>query len=95
VNPDRIDVQLPSLICDHTIVKDPKGTPATVSLFDLQELQKNFLTNMYFDHIEAMVRRYCILHRLCPIFQFASEDIAIIGSRFFSKQNTCTVRRRQ
>jgi hypothetical protein len=94
MNPDRIDVQLPSLICDHTIVKHPKGTPATVSLFHLQELQKNFLSNMYFDHIEAMMR-YCILHRLCPIFQFASEDITIIESRFFSKQNTCTVRRRQ
>jgi hypothetical protein len=79
---------------DMRILKDPKGTPPTVSLFDLQELQKNFLSNMYFDHIEAMMG-YCILHRLCAIFQFASEDIPIIGSRFFSKQNTCTVRRRQ
>ncbi len=41
----RIDVQLPSLICDPTIVKDLKKTPATVSLCDLQQLQKYFLSN--------------------------------------------------
>jgi hypothetical protein len=29
---DRFDVHLPSLICDPTIVKDPKGTPTTVCL---------------------------------------------------------------
>jgi hypothetical protein len=32
------------MICDPTDAKDPKGTPATVSLSDLQELQKNFLS---------------------------------------------------
>jgi len=41
----RTDVQLPSLICDPTIVKDLKKTPATVSLCDLQQLQKYFLSN--------------------------------------------------
>ncbi len=41
----RIDVQLPSLICDPTIVKDLQKTPATVSLCDLQQLQKYFLSN--------------------------------------------------
>jgi len=45
VNSDRIDAQLPSPICDPTIVKDPKRTPATVSLSDLQEPQKNSLSN--------------------------------------------------
>jgi hypothetical protein len=39
---DRFDVHLSSLICDPTIVKDPKRTPVTV---DLQGLQKNFLPN--------------------------------------------------
>ncbi len=33
------------IFCDPTIVKDPKRTPATASLFDLQGLQKNFLSN--------------------------------------------------
>jgi hypothetical protein len=31
--------------CDPTIVKDPNRTSATVSLSDLQGLQKNFLSN--------------------------------------------------
>ncbi len=41
VNSDRVDVQLPSLICNSTIVKDPKRTPATVTVSpsDLHELQ--------------------------------------------------------
>jgi hypothetical protein len=42
---DRINVQLPSLICDPTIAKDPKRTPAKVSLADLEELQRKFLSN--------------------------------------------------
>ncbi len=37
MNSDRIDVQLPSLICDPTIVKDPRRTHTTVSLSELQE----------------------------------------------------------
>ncbi len=45
VNSNRIDVQLPSLICDPTIAKDPKRTPTTVSVSYLQGLQKNFLSN--------------------------------------------------
>ncbi len=40
VKSDRFDVQLPSLICDPTIVKDSKRTPAMVSLSDMQGLQK-------------------------------------------------------
>jgi hypothetical protein len=41
---------------------------------------------MYVDHIEARMMRYCILHRLSPLFGFASEDITvIISSRFASK----------
>jgi hypothetical protein len=41
---------------------------------------------MYVDHIEARMMRYCILHRLSPLFGFASEDITIIiSSRFVSK----------
>jgi hypothetical protein len=43
VNSDRSDVQLPSLVCGPTHAKDPQRTPATVSLSDLQGLQKNFL----------------------------------------------------
>jgi hypothetical protein len=43
VNSKRIDVRLPSLICDPTIVKDAKRTPSTISLFDLQGVQKNYL----------------------------------------------------
>jgi hypothetical protein len=35
---DWIDIQLPTLVCDPTIVKDPKRAPATTSLSDLQEL---------------------------------------------------------
>jgi hypothetical protein len=42
---DRIDVQLPSLIRDPPLAKDPKRTRTTVSLSDLEELQKNFLSN--------------------------------------------------
>jgi hypothetical protein len=42
---DRINVQLPSLICDPTIAKDPKRTPAKVSIADLEELQRKFLSN--------------------------------------------------
>jgi hypothetical protein len=38
------DVQSPSLLCDPTIAKDPTRTPATVSLFGLQGLQKHFLS---------------------------------------------------
>jgi hypothetical protein len=41
VNSNRFDVHLPSLICDPTIVNDPKRTPGTVSLSNLlQGLQK-------------------------------------------------------
>jgi hypothetical protein len=36
---------LPSLIYDSTIAKDPKRTPLTVSLLDLHELQKIFLSS--------------------------------------------------
>jgi hypothetical protein len=42
---DRINVQLPSLICDPTIAKDPKRTPTKVFLADPQELQRKFLSN--------------------------------------------------
>jgi hypothetical protein len=45
VNSGRLDVALPSLICDPTIVKDPKRTSAIVSLSDLQGLLNNFLSN--------------------------------------------------
>jgi hypothetical protein len=45
VNSDRFDVPLPFLICDPTIVKDPKRTSAIVSLSDLQGLLNNFLSN--------------------------------------------------
>jgi len=38
VNSGRIDVQVPFLVCDLTIAKDPKRTPATISLSDLQVL---------------------------------------------------------
>jgi hypothetical protein len=41
VNSNMIDVQLPLLVCDPTITKDPKRTSATISLSDLQVLQKN------------------------------------------------------
>jgi hypothetical protein len=41
---------------------------------------------MYVDHIEARMMSYCILHRLSPLFGFASEDITIIiRSRFVGK----------
>ncbi len=40
---DRFDVQFLSLICDPTIAKDPKRTPATISLSNLQELHKTSL----------------------------------------------------
>jgi hypothetical protein len=33
------------MFCDPTIMNDPKRTPAMASLFDLQGLQKNFLSN--------------------------------------------------
>jgi hypothetical protein len=69
----RIDVQLPSLICDPTIVKDLQKTPATVSLCDLQQLQKYFYQIMCSDPMETTTK-YCILHRLCPMFPFASEE---------------------
>ncbi len=45
VNSDRIDAQLPSLVCDPTIAMDPERTPATVSLSDLQEEQNCFFSN--------------------------------------------------
>jgi hypothetical protein len=45
VNSNRFDVPLPSLICDPTIVKDPKRASAIVSLSDLQGLLNNFLSD--------------------------------------------------
>jgi hypothetical protein len=42
---DIIEVQLPSLIRDLPLSKDPKRTRTTVSLSDLEELQTNFLSN--------------------------------------------------
>jgi hypothetical protein len=45
VNSDRFDVPLPSLIGGHLMEKDPKRTLATVSLSDLQGLEKKFLSN--------------------------------------------------
>jgi hypothetical protein len=45
MNSERFDVHLPSLIYDPTIAKDPERTPATVSLSDLQGLQKTFISN--------------------------------------------------
>ncbi len=54
----RIEVQLPSLICDPTITKDPKRTHATVSFSDLQGLQKNMCSNhvvwWHRSHIEVL-----------------------------------------
>jgi hypothetical protein len=52
------DVQLPSQICDPTIVKDLKRTPATDFFCDLQELElhQTSLQIMYFNHIGAKTR---------------------------------------
>jgi len=41
VNSARYYVQFPFLVCDPTIAKDPKRILATISLSDLQALQKN------------------------------------------------------
>jgi hypothetical protein len=87
VNSDKFDIQSPSLICDTTIVNDPKRTPTIVSLSDFQGLLEKFLWIMYFAHIKSMMR-YCILPRLCTIFRFDWEDITVIRSRFFKKQST-------
>jgi hypothetical protein len=39
---------LPSLVCDSTIAKDPKGTPTTVTpLLPGTELQKNNFIKFY------------------------------------------------
>jgi hypothetical protein len=43
---------LPSLICDPSIVKDPERILAVVSLTNLKELQRKFLSN----HVEATMR---------------------------------------
>jgi hypothetical protein len=87
VNSDRFDIQSPSLICDPTIVNDPKRTPTIVSLSDFQGLPGKFLLIIYFAHIKSMMR-YCFLPRLCTIFRFDWEDITVIRSRFFKKQST-------
>ncbi len=79
VNSKRIDVQLPSLICDPTIAKDAKGTPSTISLFDLQGVQKNYLV--------------VPLHR-CPIPWFVSNNFRVI-TFWKSKPTTHTVMRRR
>jgi hypothetical protein len=60
-----------------------KKNSRTGSLSDPQELRNKSCT---FDHIKANSMRSCILHRLCPIIRFASEDITLIRSRIFGKQ---------
>jgi hypothetical protein len=52
-----------SLICDPTIAKDPKRTPTTISLYDLQGLLATSIQFMYFEDLEATMR-YCILHKV-------------------------------
>jgi hypothetical protein len=87
---------LPSLICDPTIVKDPERILAIVSLTNLKELQRKFLSN----HVEAATRQ-CILHGFCPIFQllqkislssgqdFLANQIEILGSRHRDRAYNC------
>jgi hypothetical protein len=79
VNSKRIDVQLPSLICDPTIAKDAKRTSSTISLFDLQGVQKNYLV--------------VPLHR-CPIPWFVSNNFQVI-TFWQIKPTTHTVMRRR
>jgi hypothetical protein len=53
LNSDGFDVQLPSLIYDPIVAKDPKRTPTIVSLSYLHGLQEKLpFQIMYFDHIE-------------------------------------------
>jgi hypothetical protein len=47
VNSDRMDAPLRSWICDPTIAKDPKRPPTTISLSDLQGLQKKLIFKSY------------------------------------------------
>ncbi len=70
MNSDRIDIQLPSLVCNPTIAKDPKRTPATVSLsLTSRSCRKTSFRN----YVLRLERKwcYCILHRLCPILPCA------------------------
>ncbi len=78
---DKIDVRLPSRICDPTIVKDPRRTPAQV----LSLTSRNFVINQV-PCIKPNSMRSCILHRLCSIIRLASEDITLIRSRIVGKQ---------
>jgi len=68
-----------------------KKNSRTGSLSDLQELRNESCT---FDHIKANSMRSCILHRLCPIIRFASEDITLIRSRIFGKKSEKRIRNR-
>jgi hypothetical protein len=73
VNSDRIDIQLPSLVCNPTIAKDPKRTPATVSLSLTSRSCRKTSYRNYVLRLErkTRLRYYCILHRLCPILRCA------------------------
>jgi len=64
VNSDRVDVQLPSLICNPTIAKDPKRTPATVTVspsdlhekgFDLS-VPHSFLTGALCEEVRCIAK---------------------------------------
>jgi len=73
VNSDRIDIQLPSLVCNPPIAKDPKRTPATVSLSLTSRSCRKTSYRNYVLRLERKTRLkyYCILHRLCPILRCA------------------------
>jgi hypothetical protein len=79
VNSDRVDV--PSLICAPTIVKDPKRGPATVPLSDLYELQKNFLSSHFLRSHRG--HQYCTDR--VQTFDLLLK-ITIIRSSFLSRQ---------
>jgi hypothetical protein len=76
---------MPSLIYDPTIVKDPKRTPTTVSPSDLHKLHKTSSQIIYIDDIAACIN--CV-----QSFDLLQEDITIIRSRLFGKQNILPVR---
>ncbi len=72
---NAIDVK--SLICDPTIAKDPKKTPTTISLSDLQGLLQLPFNSCTFEDLEATMR-YCILHKVWPIFHFRWYKVNIL-----------------
>jgi hypothetical protein len=79
---------LPSLICDPTIVKDPERILAIISLTNLKELQRKFLSN----HVESHRSHNEVMHPawILSNLSIASEDITQFWSRIFGKPNRNT-----